>query len=280
MTQHISRAIPEVRIRRKLERLVLLGLFACASLAVPEVADAQGGPCVDHPPIVILSGARKDPGGGSSSWVTAVKSSIYIPSSAHFYACTLNALGNDGSLNWVAFTPGSTNSEYESSAAIVQIGVTRCTYALYAACSSSVPHFFWARGGCGIFAPVPWDLGTTSWQGTHLYSIVTLNNSWRLEIDGEFKASISKTDNGINCWSTQDTKADWLAERWDRGDSTGSNGATSQRSQFTSLRYAVQASNLWVSPTLTSCYNSKTTGAGRFVCSYGSDLVHVWSLNP
>lgn len=264
------------RARASLAALLVAGSL----LALPAAVSAQGGACQDGTQNSTWSGGYKDPAGGQTTWVSAIKDSIYIPSSSHFFACSLNSPGNDGPSNWVAIEPGSGSNQYSNGNAILQIGVTRCTSIAYAACSNSVPHFWWSRGGCSGYLPVPFDLGQTSWSSTHAYEIDQSGGNFVLKIDGLNKVSISKTAAPITCWTNQDTRADWAAERFDRGDSTGSNGATSQRSQFTGLRYATYANNVWVSPSLSSCYNTYPSGAGRYVCAYGSDLVHVWTLNP
>jgi hypothetical protein len=273
---------PPILLGRVWLSLLAAAVLGGRMLLSPTVALAQGGPCVDGTATSRHAWVEKDPAGGNTSWVTAAKGYIYIPSSSHFFPCNPTGVGNDGPTAWVSIVPGSGSGNYNNTNAILQIGVVRCNNPAYTACYNSVPHFWWARGGCGIYLPVPMDLGETTWSATHLYEISLLGTVYSLKIDGVTKASIDRSSNPINCWAQDDKAAVWSAERWDKGDSSGSNGATNQRNQFTTLRYATPANNVWLSPSITACGITPGAGSGpgRYVCSFGSDSLHVWTLNP
>lgn len=264
----------------KARRLAMPVVLALASLGTTTSATlAQGGPCVDF-----LTSRHAfvawDPGGNNLTWVTAVKGNHYIPSSSHFYACSVNGVGDDGPSTWVSIEPGSGSTEYGEAWAILQIGVIRCTF-ISLVCTSSVPHFFWASGGCGGYNPSPQNIATAPWSTTKVYEIGENGSSYVLKINGVIKATIAKSHASISCWINQDREATWSVERWDRGDSAGSNGSTSQRIQMTTMRYAVAANNVWVSPNFSSCENAYPSGAGRYVCTVPTaDSTHVWTLNP
>jgi hypothetical protein len=244
-------------------------------LARPGIAVAQGGACVDGVANNSWSGGHKDPSGGASTWVSGIIGVHYTSGSTYFYACSLNNPGNDGPSTWIAIEPGSGSSQYNNFNAILQIGFIRCSSIAYSTCDNGVPHLFWGRGGCGANFPVPFDLGATV-HGTHSYEISLSGSTYSLKENGVTRATILKTDGAIGCWTNQDTLADWSVERLDHGDSAGSNGNTSQRTQMTQFLYMMSPSN-WLSPNLGSCYNTSPSGTGHYSCTSGSNWVHVWT---
>ena len=264
---------------RATRTLLCLIVAATGFIARPTLVDAQGGACLDGQVDNFWAGAMKDPAGGASTYVTAIKSNIYIPSSSQYFACSLSGVGNDGPYGWVSLEPGSTNP-VSSFNTILQIGILRCTF-IQPECGGAIPHFAWAMGGCAGETPLPDDLGTATWSSTNTFEISKSGDSYNLKINGITKVTISKFNIEVWCWIQGDTRGDWSQERWDRGDSAGSNGSTSQRVQLTAMRYATPGGCCWLSPNIGSCYNTHSSGTGRYVCSVqAGDGIHVWTLNP
>jgi hypothetical protein len=254
--------------------LVAVSISTTIVATTPTVVRAQGGTCVDGLPTNLFSGEIRD----VTAWANGVHGTITTPGSTYFYACSLNTVGNDGTTGWVSLEPGSGNPTPQSSM-ILQIGVVRCTSYLYTACEGNIIHYFWAYGGCWGSLPGPRDLGSAT-HGAHTYEISQSGSDYKLYIGGVQKASIPKGTPFIGCWTNQDLRAGWFAERLDHGDSSGSNGSTSQRLQFTNMSYRVDTGSTWITPSLTGCINDVPSGTGRYVCTWGASTnwFHVWTI--
>lgn len=256
-------------------------VLVASSFAAPPAIQATSGGCQDSEYNWTHVGNTRDPNPGS---IKGIKATIHTGGgNPHFWACSGTSAGNDGTMGWVNIVPGST-APSSTPEMIVQVGIVRCTVVLAFVCTNSVPHFTWAHGGCGwpiVNPPDLEDLGETTYLGTHNYEIVWESNLWKFKIDGVTKASLTTTADSVDCWITNDRRADWFAERYDRGDSVGSNGTTSQRMQFTAMRYKYDSTS-YITPVISSCaFNEDPSGAGRYVCSTGgSDWFHVWNVNP
>lgn len=169
------------------------------------------------------------------------------PNGATFLDC-LDTNGLDaiaGSSAWVALIPRVFNPN-----SIVQIGVIRCTSPNFInvneVCWNHPGEFryFWAAGGCGVAIPYPRDLGPAA-AGTHNFKVQTSSASFGLYIDNASSPTvlISRSDQGVSCWSFTNMAAQIASERWDRGDTWGSSG---DESRFTTTQVKTAIGGPWI----------------------------------
>lgn len=181
-------------------------------------------------------------------YATAETSSPSWPLSRSGASATINVANNEfdicigedgnGPSVWVAIVPRDISDDN----AIIQIGVIECRSVLYpGVCSGeNSPHFFYAYGGClypPYSIPTPHDLGPAN-TGNHSIALYLMpDNNWHFNIDGDEVYQIPNTF--IGCWSGPSRrKAAYSAERWDRGDSTGTL-ITGDYSYLIDTRYGV-----------------------------------------
>lgn len=164
---------------------------------------------------------------------TLSSSIVYVaayitPGREFFGPCSTGTgpLQHDGAFAFVAIQPELSTGK----TGIMQIGIADCADSSFTICrGKQAPRFFAGIKTCGLSNQY-WDLGAADynrWQ----YKI-RRNDAlarWEFWFNGSIVVTISTSDTRVSCWANGDTRAQWLTETWDGGDSVGHQTSTTHK---------------------------------------------------
>ena len=151
---------------------------------------------------------------------SGVKATINL-SEQDFDICLGGDSNHEGPSIWVSIEPKLLGDPTK----IIQVGIQECRHPFEDSCQGeNNPYFFWAFGGCFPWTPVPSSLGPADLGVHNLAIYLNTDDFWYINIDGgDWEARVP--DSYVDCWTNGLRSANYFAERWDRGDSTGTSPA-------------------------------------------------------
>jgi hypothetical protein len=162
----------------------------------------------------------------------------------------------------------------------IQLGIVSCDAWTLTYCYGDAPHFVGSISGClgfgGTVYPFTWDIGVADYN-SHVYRVsqATSNGDWYFFIDNQQRAVVNANDPNIWCWDDGRTRAEFFAERWNRGDSLGDSlGAVFMND----LQYFREDTNQWYVPVGTACVAEPTSGIGRSFCTHFNGTMWAYTL--
>ncbi len=250
--------------------MLATSILAFGQAAAPTIVEAHGNqPCYDSSQRSdLLSGITYDPSNTDET-------GVYATIDFHHDNCGDN---NSAVSSWVALVPENGMGQ------IVQVGITQCSEALNIHWATdpcyNTPNqlrYFFAYGGCTVLnGPYAQDGGPAT-DGGHAYKVehqFGSNPGWLMTWPTG-SAFISAGNVAVSCFQNDEMNAQYVTEKWDRGDSSG--GSTS-KTHFANEEHRNGGSNTWyyVNATSGNCQFIAQTAPHTSYCTKAGAEMYMW----